>query len=667
MARCYHCMKEYQEEGNFCPFCGYDRHAKAHDLYYMTPGTTLSDGRYMIGESVNAGGFGIVYKAWDNTLSKLVAIKEYYPGSIVTRTPGTMEVRSYSEKNIGEFERGKARFLNEARKMARFNSHPNIVDVYDFFEEKNTAYMVMEFMDGMTYKEYIVKQGGKVSQALAVGVAQAVLDALREVHKEKIIHRDINPNNIFICSSGVVKLFDFGAARFEATEMSTVLTPHYAPPEQYSTSGQQGPQTDIYAVGATTYFALTGIKPEESTDRVQKDHVVPPHKADPQISRSLSNAVMRAMALKLELRFQNADQFLAALAGKKKVLDVEQELRRRRRVRMVQIAATFAVLSGVGGFFFFRYKQQEAAVTLQNADLRIWVMADGNDTPEEAKTRMEEMTAGFLEVYPQVTVNIEAFDKVSYETKLREAAGAGTLPDLFESTCLTSEYMEKLESLDTVLTMAGDLEQYWFMDQYDSLFPGRKQIPLCFQIPVIYVRTSAEGVEDKCSVRPEDFLIYSGLMGEECIEEYRQLSEEEGMDPYEDACRMFQDGLVGKYLSDTEDYKQLTEAMPAQFQVELPEGEIRVRFDHLWSVSAASGKYEKKAAQWLLNYMLSGNAQSILGVRELEGVPVNKEMCQVFTDVYQTDLAAAAGQIGEAAAGGSQWLSENLQYMEQWK
>ena len=126
MARCYHCMKEYTEEANFCPHCGYDRHAKAHDLYYMEPGTLLSDGRYMIGESVNAGGFGIVYKAWDNTFAKMVAIKEYYPGSIVTRTPGTLEVRSYSEKNIEEFEKGKKRFLNSQPQPLLYVASPSL-------------------------------------------------------------------------------------------------------------------------------------------------------------------------------------------------------------------------------------------------------------------------------------------------------------------------------------------------------------------------------------------------------------------------------------------------------------------------------------------------------------------------------------------------------------
>ncbi len=667
MARCYHCMQEYQEGANFCPYCGYSRKAKAHDLYYMEPGTMLSDGRYMIGESVNAGGFGIVYKAWDNTFGKMVAIKEYYPGSIVTRTPGTMEVRSYSEKNIEEFEKGKTRFLNEARKMARFNDHPNIVDVYDFFEEKNTAYMVMEYMDGMTYKEYIAEQGGKVSQAMAVGVALAVLDALREVHKEKIVHRDINPNNIFIFHNGVVKLFDFGAARFEATEMSTVLTPHYAPPEQYSTNGIQGPQTDIYAVGATTYFALTGVKPEESTDRVQKDHLAAPHKLDSSIPKSLSNAVMRAMALKLELRFQNTEQFRDALMSKKKVLDVEEELRRRRKLRLVQIAGILMLLAGAGGFFFHRYQKQTEEATLQPTTLRIWVRADGNDTPADARARMEAMAEDFLEAYPQVSVEIEAFEADEYEERLREASETGGMPELFESSGLGAGYADQMEPLETALAMMGDRGQYWFLEEYEGLFPEKKQMPLCFQLPVIYVRTNMEGGAGKQSVRAEDFLIYQELMGEECMKAYQQLANEEGKNMQTDAYQLFVEGTVESYLSDTGDYQQLTEELPAQFRVELPEGKLRARFDQLWSVSAASDKYQKKAAQWMLCYLLSGNAQSILGVRELEGIPMNRDMCEVFADVYQSDLASVVGEIPKAQAGGSEWLEENRACQESWE
>ena len=262
------------------------------------------------------------------------------------------------------------------------------------------------------------------------------------------------------------------------------------------------------------------------------------------------------------------------------------------------------------------------------------------------------------------SVEIEAFEAEDYEARLSAAADAGTLPELFESSSLGAGYMGQLEPLETAMAMIGDPGQYWFLDQYEELFPEKKQMPLCFQVPVVYVRTNAEGKEGKHCVRGEDLLIYQEMMGEECIEEYRQLAMEEGKDARKEAYELFTEGAAESYLSDTGDYRRLTEDLPAQFKVEIPKGDLRIRFDHLWSVSASSDKYQKKAAQWLLSYLLSGNAQSILGVRELEGVPMNRDMCEVFADVYQADLAAAVGKIPEAAAGGSGWLEENKAYQE---
>ena len=154
MKRCLNCMKEYQGEGNICPWCGYDQKSGPKELYYLQPGTILAD-RYVVGVQINTGGFGIIYKAWDNTLDKMVAIKEYFPGGIANRIPGKKEVLVYAPKNMKEYQRGKEKFLNEARTVAKFNNHPNILDVYDFFEDNQTAYMIMDFLDGMSFKEYI--------------------------------------------------------------------------------------------------------------------------------------------------------------------------------------------------------------------------------------------------------------------------------------------------------------------------------------------------------------------------------------------------------------------------------------------------------------------------------------------------------------------------------
>lgn len=677
-------MREYPEGQQMCPYCGY-KPVNHDNLYYLLPGTLLCQGRYLIGNAINAGGFGIVYRALDKTLDKLIAIKEYYPGGIAARTPGTSQVLIYSDKRIAEYEQGKTRFLNEARKVAKFNTHPNIVDVYDFFEENNTAYMVMEFMDGMTYKAYIKAQGGKVQQHIAVNVALAVLDALREVHKEKIIHRDINPSNVFICKNGMVKLFDFGAARIETADMTTVLTPHYAPPEQYSTHGKQGPYTDIYAVGAMTYLALTGIKPEESTDRVQEDHLLPPHKINSEIPIELSNAIMRAMALKPELRYQNTEQFRDALMNKKNVLNVEQEMRRRKRLRVIQAASLLSVVVIAGGLMLLRYQAQVRERTLQTTELEVWLVADENDTEESARERFFEMTEDFSKEYSQVGLKVIAFSENTYADQINQAAEKGELPDVFDSTYLDSQYLSKLQPLDETWKLMDDTSLYLFLDQYNALFPEKKQMPLCFQVPIIYERLDSNNTESDLSssvtledlkieenasysVKPETFLIYDEMLGEKCTEEYEMLADEKGYDPITDSYEMFRNGAVQYYLSDTGDYQMLTEDMPKQFQVVFPwKDSCFARLDHLWSVNAESSDAQKKAGQWLIYYMLSDSAQHILGIRSLEGIPISENMCQSFLEVYQGELGTIQKYLPELKTGGSDWISKNNEYMKKWK
>lgn len=684
MARCYQCMREYPDGYDICPHCGNDQTSEAVSLYYLPVGTRLNHGRYMIGNAVNAGGFGIVYRAWDETFQKLVAIKEYFPSAIATRIPGTVEVLVHSGKNQREYENGKTRFLSEARKVAKFQTNPNVVDVYDFFEENQTAYMVMEFMDGMTYKQYIAAQGGKVKPQTAVMVTLAVLDALSEVHKEKIIHRDINPNNIFICNDGKVKLYDFGAARLESADMTTILTPCYAPPEQYTTNGKQGIYTDLYAVGATMYYALTGIKPQESTDRVQKDQLAAPHTEDAEIPEDISNAVMRAMAVKEELRFQSADQFRKALTGGK-VLDVQREIARRRKKRLMQIAATFLILAAVGSAAAFRMKSQRDASILQPAVLKVWVAEDENDTSDGilAEERFQNMTKDFQDTW-KITCEVTAVPVKEYRQKLNEAAAVHELPDVFDSTYLDAAYLDLLEPLDETLRLMEDAASYYYLEDYEKLFPKKKQMPLCFQIPLIFERTAAD-MEESASdgalslgslvdsegaasyvIRPEDFLIYKDIFGEDCLETYRKQSrmKEELSDAYRD----FLNGNVQFYLSDTCDYQLLYEQIPGQFQVTYPDQKLAGgRFDHLWSVSKESGKKEKKAAQWLIYYMLSDTAQNELAVKSLEGIPLSRTIfTQVFTEAYQGNLPGLDEMIQSFPAGDQESIYRNQEFWDAW-
>lgn len=283
---------------------------------YLKPGVILKE-RYKIEEVIGAGGFGITYRAWDPLLQSYVAIKEYYPSGIATRSADSSKVCVPVGQEQREYHRGRIRFLKEAQDVARFQSEPNIVSIYDYLEENDTAYMVMEYLHGCTLKQYIREHGGRLDTDHILHICLSVLDALAVVHKAGMIHRDISPENIFICEDLTVKLIDFGAAKQVYLDgeqtMSVVLKPGYAPPEQYAKKDKQGPWTDIYALGATLYFAATGEKPEESFGRVLEDTIKPVCEVNPEIPRAMSQVIMRAMSVKIEDRYQTVEAMREAL------------------------------------------------------------------------------------------------------------------------------------------------------------------------------------------------------------------------------------------------------------------------------------------------------------------------------------------------------------------
>ena len=282
----------------------------------LKPGVILKE-RYKIEEVIGAGGFGITYRAWDPLLQSYVAIKEYCPSGIATRSADSSKVCVPVGQEQREYHRGRIRFLKEAQDVARFQSEPNIVSIYDYLEENDTAYMVMEYLHGCTLKQYIREHGGRLDTDHILHICLSVLDALAVVHKAGMIHRDISPENIFICEDLTVKLIDFGAAKQVYLDgeqtMSVVLKPGYAPPEQYAKKDKQGPWTDIYALGATLYFAATGEKPEESFGRVLEDTIKPVCEVNPEIPRAMSQVIMRAMSVKIEDRYQTVEAMREAL------------------------------------------------------------------------------------------------------------------------------------------------------------------------------------------------------------------------------------------------------------------------------------------------------------------------------------------------------------------
>lgn len=315
MYRCMGCMEEYDEEYELCPHCGYVRGTQANEIYHLQPESILK-GRYIIGKVVGYGGFGVTYIAWDNLLEKKVAVKEYFPSEFATRMPGHTEVTIFSGDREEQFASGKDKFEDEAKRLVRFNETPGIVTVFDTFVENNTAYIVMEFLEGRSLKQYIDEKG-KLSVDETLEIIIPVLEALCFVHKEGIIHRDIAPDNIFLCDDGSVKLIDFGASRFATTKhsksLSVILKPGYSPVEQYRSKGDQGPWTDVYSVAATFYKAITGVTPMDSMERDVKDGLKEPSKLGVKINKSTENSLMNALNIRIEGRTQTAEAFLEDL------------------------------------------------------------------------------------------------------------------------------------------------------------------------------------------------------------------------------------------------------------------------------------------------------------------------------------------------------------------
>jgi len=313
--RCMSCMEEYDSKYKACPHCGYERKTKVAEPHHIQPETILNK-KYIIGKVLEFSGFGATYIAWDATFKHKVAIKEYLPLEFATRTPGNTQVSIYEGKSYALFTSGLESFIREAQLLAELNSDTT-EKIYDTFTENNTAYIVTEYLEGVTIAEKI-RKNGPVPFDEAVNIITPVLTALAGVHNIGIIHRDISPDNIFITEDGVVKLLDFGSARYatayNSKGLSDILKKGYAPPEQYMINGEQGTWTDNYAVAATMYKMITGTTPVESVDR-HENPLAAPSDMGVEIPQVFENALMKALELNPKDRPQTAEEFLNSITS----------------------------------------------------------------------------------------------------------------------------------------------------------------------------------------------------------------------------------------------------------------------------------------------------------------------------------------------------------------
>lgn len=331
---CLGCM-ENKGSSPTCPYCGFSAEAAPESLLHLPPGTELQ-GKFLLGRTLGQGGFGITYLAWDMTLNIKLAVKEYLPQQLATRSIGQSEITVVNSSLFEEFHYGRNKFLEEARTLARFADHPNIVTVRDYFEANGTAYMVMNYVEGVTFEQYLVSKGGRIGLQQTLEIIMPVLDVLKDIHKAGIMHRDISPDNILIDCSGRVLLIDFGAARQKLIDksksMSVILKAGYAPLEQYSSKGEQGPWSDIYAVAATTYRAITGFMPPESIERIVKDNLIAPSQAGVAGEKNYEELLLKALAVKVEDRYRSVEEFQKELLKQKNLEEQEISIKAAQEV-----------------------------------------------------------------------------------------------------------------------------------------------------------------------------------------------------------------------------------------------------------------------------------------------------------------------------------------------
>ncbi len=506
------CMNCFSVKGQYevCPFCGYAEGTPPEQPHYLVPGTILG-GHFIVGTAIGVGGFGITYKCYDTTLGVIVAVKEFYPAGLVNRAPGEKRVGLLSGEKAKQYKLQTRRFLMEAQSIAQFGKAKDIVNVYDYFEENNTAYIIMEYVDGVLLKDYLDRQG-KMNPGTAMSILEPIVEAVKKIHAQGIIHRDISPDNIFIASDDAVKVFDFGAARLnntsEAADGQKVIKVGYSAPEQYRDTAKQGYFTDIYSIGAIFYQMLTGQKPLESTEREYKDELKSPRELGVPLENNLDKAVMEALAVQPELRFQGITQFDDAIHGRRAAEYPREKLKKRRRRRNWTIAGSIlAVVAVVMCVALFNtvYKPENVMFDTNVTQDTVVIWVDSQDQ----KTMFEDLTGKLTREQPEdsdavvqmkkenqnITYQIRDITKKSGENKKYQdmdsalaaaEKGKEKFPDVFLTDNVSDLGKYHLASYQDTVYQNISPQDYLYLSQYPEYFSDMTEMPTSFDVLLFY-------------------------------------------------------------------------------------------------------------------------------------------------------------------------------------
>lgn len=315
---CMRCMARKADEQEACPVCGFIERDFVPEKHHLPPRTILK-GQYLVGCALGEGGFGITYIGWDLFLHMPVAIKEYFPSGVVIRDQGQHTVNVFAGKDEQSFLLGRDRFFREAQKVARFDNNPGVVSVKNCFLENGTAYIIMEYISGINLGTYAAQRGGKLGFQETLQLLKTPIQTLEELHRYSTYHRDISPENLMLSKTGTVKLIDFGSAMESDSEKKTrvlMVRSGYSPVEMYSSTGKDGPYSDVYSMAATIYKLITGVTPPAATERLNADSLVRPTMLGvKEISQEQEAALMKGMAVQLNDRYQTMAEFFHDLYG----------------------------------------------------------------------------------------------------------------------------------------------------------------------------------------------------------------------------------------------------------------------------------------------------------------------------------------------------------------
>ena len=344
---CMRCMSQLKSQSGRCPVCGYDN-ATAGNAPHQLECRSILAGAYLVGCVLGQGGFGITYTGWDLNLDAKVAIKEYYPLGYAARDAHThISVVTLGGDKADFYRHGLERFVNEAKTLAKLTRESAIVGVRGFFYENGTAYIVMDFVEGVTLKTYAEQHGGKMPAKEVLRLFRPLCDALARVHDAGLLHRDISPDNIILRPDGTLTLIDFGAARqisANGEHSNTVnVKQGFAPEEQYRTRGEQGPWTDVYALAATIYRLTTGQTPPQALDRLSGGTTItPPRQYGADLTSAQENALLHGLGVNAQFRTKDMRMFIKEFYGE----SVQPSAPTQNTVQQAPVSAGASTMNG---------------------------------------------------------------------------------------------------------------------------------------------------------------------------------------------------------------------------------------------------------------------------------------------------------------------------------